>query len=150
MSQAPSEKIKILRARSVPNARPFRVAVFFSVLHFLGLIAALTALVSVFLDPHPRAPRVLIAALGFSAVTWLIAYFKRRAAHCPLCKGTPLINSGAMPHARAWRIPPFNHGVSAMLSILACHKFRCMYCGSDYDLLKLRSGLHHHEEERGG
>ena len=149
MSQVHLETIRTPRARSVPNARPFRVAVFFMVLHYLGLIAAVTAMVSVFIDPHPLAPRVMIAALAFSGVNWLIAYFKRRAAQCPLCKGTPLINSGAMPHARARRIPPFNHGVSAMLTILACHKFRCMYCGSDYDLLKPRSGFNHQEEERG-
>lgn len=128
--------IKAPRARAVPHGRPFMVAVFLASLHYLGLIAAATALVSVLLDPHPMAPRVLIAALVFSGVTWLIAYIKRRGAHCPLCKGTPLINSGAMPHTRARRIRPFNHGVSAILSIIATHKFRCMYCGSDYDLLK--------------
>jgi hypothetical protein len=150
MSLMEVETIRTPRARSVPNARPFRVAVFFMVLHYLGLIAAITAMVSVFFEPHPQAPRVMIAALAFSGANWLIAYFKRRAAHCPLCKGTPLINSGAMPHARARRLPPFNHGVSAMLSILACHKFRCMYCGSDYDLLKPRSGLQPQDDVRAG
>jgi hypothetical protein len=37
-----------------------------------------------------------------------------------------------------------------MLSILACHKFRCMYCGSDYDLLKPRSGLQPQDDVRAG
>ena len=130
---------KAPRARAVPHARPFRVAVFFSALHFLGLVATITAIAKSFIQPHPLAPRVVIAGLAFSAITWLIAYLKRRSAHCPLCKGTPLINSGARPHIRARRIVPFNHGVSAILSILATHRFRCMYCGSDFDLLKPRS-----------
>jgi len=141
------------RARAVPHGRPFKVAVLFAALHYLGLIATATAMVSVLMDPHPMAPRVLVGALVFSGVTWLIAYIKRRGVHCPLCKGTPLINSGAMPHVRARRIPPFNHGVSAILSILATHRFRCMYCGSDYDLLKPRSGGlggRSHESGEGG
>jgi len=133
--------IKAPRARAVPNSRPFTVAVVFSALHYLGLIATLTAMVSAVVDPNPLAPRVVIAGLVFSGVSWLIAYFKRRSTYCPLCKGTPLINSGALPHVRAHRIKPFNHGVSAILTILATHRFRCMYCGSDYDLLKPKSRL---------
>jgi uncharacterized membrane protein (UPF0136 family) len=119
------------------------VAVFFSSLYFLSLIATATALAGFFLRPSHLASRLLVAGLVFTAVTWLIAYFKRRAVHCPLCKGTPLINSGAMPHVRARRILPFNHGLSAVLSIMATQKFRCMYCGSNYDLLKPRTRLLH-------
>lgn len=132
---------RVPRARSVPSARPFRVAVFFSALHFLGLIATATALAEFFLRPSQLASRLLVAGLVFSAVSWLIAYFKRRTVHCPLCKGTPLVNSGALPHMRARRMHPFNHGISSVLSILATQKFRCMYCGSDYDLLKPRTRL---------
>jgi len=135
------EKARVPRARAVPTARPFRVAVFFAALHFLGLIATATALAGFFLRPSLLASCFLLGGLVFCAVSWLIAYFKRRAVHCPLCKGTPLINSGALPHIRAHRIRPFNHGTSAVLSILATQKFRCMYCGSDYDLLKPRTRL---------
>ena len=142
-----ADKARVSRARSLPSARPFRVAVFFASLHFLGLVATATALAGFFLQPSLLASRLLIAGIGFSAVTWLIAYFKRRAVHCPLCKGTPLINSGALPHVRARRILPFNHGVSAVFSILATQKFRCMYCGSDYDLLKPRNRLLHGMDE---
>jgi hypothetical protein len=117
------------------------MAVFFASLHFLGLIAAATALVSVLAHPSQLGMRILLASLGFSGVSWLMSYFKRRGVHCPLCKGTPLVNSGALPHVRASRIPPFNHGISAVLTILASQKFRCMYCGSDYDLLKPRTRL---------
>jgi DNA-directed RNA polymerase subunit RPC12/RpoP len=82
---------------------------------------------------------MIVGGIVFSGLLWLTAYFKRRAAKCPLCKGTPLLNSGAVPHPRARRIRPLNQGVSAMLSIMATQRFRCMYCGSDYDLLKPRS-----------
>jgi hypothetical protein len=136
---AAAERSKVLRARSVPHAGPFRVATFHWGLHCLGLVVSLTALAAVFLHPSAMAPRIMAGGLVFSGLMWLIAFFKRRAAKCPLCKGTPLLNSGAVPHVRARRIGPLNHGVSAMLSIMATQRFRCMYCGSDYDLLKPRS-----------
>jgi uncharacterized membrane protein (UPF0136 family) len=144
----PSDKARVPRARSLPSARPFRVAVFFSALHFLGLVATATALVGFFMEPSLLASRLLVAGIIFCALSWLIAYFKRRGVHCPLCKGTPLINSGALPHARACRIIPLNHGMSALLSILATQKFRCMYCGSDYDLLKPRNRSLHGLDDR--
>lgn len=139
MQDAAAERSKVLRARSVPSASPFRVATFHWGIHCLGLVVSLTALAAVFLHPHALAPWIMAGGLAFSGLMWLIAYFKRRSATCPLCKGTPLVNSGAMPHVRARRIWPLNHGVSAMLSIMATQRFRCMYCGSDYDLLKLRT-----------
>lgn len=139
----PDDRARVPRARSVPSARPFRVAVFFTSLYFLGLIATVTALVGFALQPSLLASRLLVAGIVFSAFTWLIAYFMRREVHCPLCKGTPLLNSGALPHTRARRIGPLNHGVSAVISIMATQKFRCMYCGSDYDLLKPRTRLLH-------
>lgn len=137
----PPPKARFLHARSLPSKRPFNVAVFFSSLYFLGLITTTTALVLFFLEPSPLARDFILGGIGFSVVTWLIAFFKRRAAYCPLCKGTPLINSGARPHSRAKRVPPFSHGVSATLSIIATQTFRCMYCGSDFDLLKTSSHL---------
>ena len=132
---------RLLRARSLPSSRPFHVAAFFSALHYLGLIATITALVMFLMGPNELATQVIMGGLGFSAVTWLIAFFKRRAAHCPLCRGTPLVNSGALAHSKATRVFPLNHGVSATLSIIATQTFRCMYCGSDFDLLKTPSHL---------
>ncbi len=129
-------KPRAINARSLQSSRPFNVAAAFSCLHYLGIIVTLTALALIFTDPSPLARDVFIGGMAFSAVTWLIAFFKRRAAHCPLCRGTPMVNSGALPHSRATRIFPFNHGVSATLSIIATQKFRCMYCGSDFDMLK--------------
>lgn len=140
--EVPPSKSRVQRARSLPTAKPFRIAVFFTALFFLGLIASLTAAVCVIKDPNQFSVRVMVGAMGFSAVTWLFSFIKRRSTFCPLCKGTPLLNSGARAHQRAWRLYPLNHGMTATLSILVCQKFRCMYCGSDYDLLKASSRLH--------
>lgn len=129
-------KTRFLQARSLRSKRQFYVTVSFSALHFLGLILTITALIFFVLKPSPLGRNFILGGIGFSVVTWLIAFFKRRDAHCPLCKGTPLINSGARPHTRAKLIPPFNHGVSATISIITTQTFRCMYCGSDFDLLK--------------
>jgi hypothetical protein len=129
---------RVSRARSVRSARPFRMAVFYWSLAWLGMGLSLTVLAVAIATPDPLMPQLLIGALAFGGLMWLIAFFKRRAACCPLCKGTPLLNSGAMPHQRARRLPPFNHGVSAMLSIMVRQRFHCMYCASEYDLLKPR------------
>ncbi len=135
----PPAKPRALRARSLPSSRSFTVAAFCSVLHYFGLITTLTAFVLFFIQPSQLATKVIVGGIAFSGVTWMIAFFKRRSAHCPLCKGTPLINSGALAHSRATRFFPLNHGVSATLSIIATQTFRCMYCGSDFDLLKTPS-----------
>jgi hypothetical protein len=137
----PFSKARILRARSLPSSRPFNVAVFLSALHYLALIMTTTAFVLFFKEQSQLAVKFIVGGIAFSVVTWLIAFFKRRAAHCPLCKGTPLINSGALAHTKATRIFPFNHGVSSTLTILATQRFCCMYCGSDFDLLKIPSHL---------
>lgn len=141
---------KELRARSLPSGKPFTVAVFFTVLHYLGILTTLTGFVVAILHPSELAVRVIVGGIIFSAFSWLLAFFKRRSAHCPLCKGTPLINSGALVHSRATRLYPFNHGVSAILSIIATHTFRCMYCGSDFDLLKTPSHLRDSSEAESG
>lgn len=143
----PFSKVRTLRARSLPSSRPFNVAVFLSALHYLALIMTVTAFVLFFKEQTQLAVKFIVGGTVSSVVTWLIAFFKRRAAHCPLCKGTPLINSGALAHARATRIFPFNHGVSSTLTILAAQRFCCMYCGSDFDLLKIPSHLRDKNDE---
>ncbi|WP_348223655.1 hypothetical protein [Luteolibacter sp.] len=116
----------------------------------MGVITTATAFILFFYEPSQLATQVIIGGMVFSALMWVIAFFKRRSAHCPLCKGTPLINSGALAHSRATRIFPFNHGVSATLSIIATQTFRCMYCGSDFDLLKTPSHLRGARDEHSG
>lgn len=141
-----SDRVRVARARSLPSARPFRVAVLATSIHYLGLVVSATALGCFFLEPSQEASRILVGGMVFSAISWLIAFFKRRETFCPLCKGTPLLNTGAHTHIRAWRIPPLNHGTTAVLSIMSTQKFRCMYCGSDYDLLKPPTRLLHGDQ----
>jgi len=138
-----SDRARIPRARSLPSSKPFRTAVFFTSIHYLGLVVSVTALACFFLEPSQEATRILVGGMAFSAFTWLIAFFKRRSTFCPLCKGTPLLNTGAHTHIRARRFLPLNHGTTAIFSIMSTQKFRCMYCGSDYDLLKPPTRLLH-------
>ncbi|MGJ8644308.1 MAG: hypothetical protein ACSHX9_12940 [Luteolibacter sp.] len=126
----------IPRARSVPHRGVFTNTVVFSVIHYLGIIASLTTFVVYFIQPSNLATKVLTACLIFSGISWFIAFLKRRQTHCPLCKGTPLINTGALPHQKAVKWFPFNHGVTSTLSIILLQKFRCMYCGTFFDMLK--------------
>ena len=72
---------------------------------------------------------------------------RRRSARCPLCKGSPLYDSGAVKHAKAHRMRPLNHGATAVLSILFLNRFRCMYCGTPYDMLKAPSTARHKHQE---
>jgi hypothetical protein len=124
------------KARSIRHKRPFVAAVLASALHYLCLLAAATCGTLFILNPNQQTVRALVACLVLAIVSWVIAYFRRRAAVCPLCKGTPMLHSGALPHAKAVRIPPLNHGVTAVLSTLVSQQFTCMYCGCRFDLLK--------------
>jgi hypothetical protein len=135
------KRVPCERARSVPHKEPFVRAVFLSAMHYMGILAAVTTVVVFMLHPTRLATQVLIACIAFIGITWLLAFFKRRSTHCPLCKGTPLINTGALAHQKATRLWPLNHGVSATLSIIATQTFRCMYCGTAFDLMKTPSHL---------
>lgn len=136
------------KARSVRHKRPFVLAVAASAFHYLCLLAALTCGSMFAVNPNQQTMRALVGCLALSVVTWLIAYFRRRSAVCPLCKGTPMLHSGALPHAKAVRVPPFNHGVTAVLSTLASQQFTCMYCGCRFDLLKESSQQAYIDDER--
>jgi hypothetical protein len=140
-SASPAELLS--KARSVHDKRPFRAAVLFTLVHYLCLIAVLTCLVIVLLDPARAPVTPLIASAAAALVTWLIAFIRRRSARCPLCKGSPLFDSGAVKHSKAHRLPPLNHGTTAVLGILFTNRFRCMYCGTPYDLLKRSSTQRH-------
>ncbi len=119
-----------------------------SAFFYLGIIAAATTLVMFFLHPTPLATKVLIGCLGITSVFWLLAFFSKRQTHCPLCKGTPLVNTGALAHQKAVRIFPLSHGTTATLSIIATQKFRCMYCGTPFDILKTPSHLQSYDDSR--
>jgi len=127
----------VSRARSIHDKRPFNRAIFFTLVHYLCGIAVLTCGVILFVHPAPMTMvKPLVASVIAFAVTWLISFLRRRSARCPLCKGSPLLDSGAAKHAKAYRLRPFNHGTTAVLGILFLNRFRCMYCGTPYDLQK--------------
>ncbi len=144
-AEVPDAKSKSVRARSLPTSRPFSVAAFFAALLFLSLIGTLTGLTLLIITPSPVGLKVVLAGVVVSIFLWITGFLKRRNALCPLCKGTPLLNSGARPHSKARRFYPLNHGMTATLSIIATQRFCCMYCGSDFDLLKTPS--HRREAE---
>ena len=135
------------RNRSLPNKRPFLSALFWSFLHWCALcwfLATLVVLI-VYMDLHTAYLSAI--ALGLVGVSWLISFVKRRNARCPLCQGTPYINTGAGTHEKAVRVFPLNHGMTAMLSTIFTRRFRCMYCGTRYDILKSSHRKRHHKED---
>jgi len=137
----------VSRARSIHDKRPFRRAVFFTLVHYLCIIAFFTCGVLLFVHPDPMTMvKPLIAAGIALAVTWLTAFLRRRSARCPLCKGSSLLDTGAAKHVKAYRLRPFNHGTTAILGILFLNRFRCMYCGTPYDLQK-RSAVERRKEQ---
>jgi hypothetical protein len=136
-------KTQTTRHRSMNYPGKFYVAIFWTLLHLFCMVATLTAL-ALFLINHKTnpSPYYLYSFLGglfLTLVTLAISIFKRRAASCPLCRGTPLLNSGALTHKKSSRLRPLNHGFTALLRIVFTQKMNCMYCGTNYDLLKTSS-----------
>lgn len=112
---------------------------FFALLHYLCIIGFLTCAVILVINPTPTSVRPMVIAMIACVVSWLFSFVRRRSVRCPLCKGTPLYDSGAVKHAKAYRLPPLNYGNTAVLSILFLGRFRCMYCSTPYDVLKKSS-----------
>jgi hypothetical protein len=125
-----------LRARSVHDKRPYQLAVFFMLVHYLCIVALVTCVVIFVLNPGQVSVPPLIGSIVATLFTWLVAFVKRRSVRCPLCKGSPLLDGGAVKHVKAYRLPPLNYGNTAVMGILFLSRFRCMYCGTPYDLLK--------------
>ena len=88
-----------------------------------------------------RSAELIVASLGFCMLSWLIAYMKRRGTLCPLCKSTPFLDNLARKHDKAYRVKPFNYGTTAVLNAAVIQRWRCMYCGTSFDLLKTKSEL---------
>ncbi len=123
-------------ARSLPHRGPYVGAMFLAVLHWLSIVATVTLGYIVFRIGNPSANRWFLVAAVLVVVTWIAGFLRRRSIKCPLCKGTPLLDSAAVHHRDASRIPPLNFGTSALVRLVTTQRFRCMYCGSLFDLLK--------------
>jgi ACR3 family arsenite efflux pump ArsB len=124
------------RARSVPHKGPFISALIYTVAFYLCLVGLFAATFAFFIRENLPAAFVLIGFLLSGVVLWILSYFKRRAARCPLCKGTPFLDSAAHCHVKASRIFPLNYGTSNVIRSITSQKFRCPYCGIVYDLFK--------------
>ncbi|MBB5352573.1 hypothetical protein HNR46_002819 [Haloferula luteola] len=122
--------------RSLPHKRSFVLAMAITSFQFLCLVATgtLASLMIIHDDRSLGIPLVIVMAL--QAAIWLSGLLVRKGARCPLCKGTPLLDNTATKNARAQRIFPFNYGTTALISLLFTQRFRCMYCGSPFDLIK--------------
>lgn len=141
----PPQKLSLEhRSRSVPHKKPFIVALVASLLFYLSLVALATSLFAFFSAPpqfKKSAASILVAMPPICSVLWIIAYFKRRQTFCPLCKSTPLLDNLAHKHEKAYKCIPFNYGTTAILSTFFTQRFRCMYCGTPFDLLKSNRNL---------
>ena len=125
--------------RSVHNKRPFIESNLLALFHYLALIAVITLAVIFIRVGGAEVKNGFIAAVIAFAFTWLLCYIRRSTAKCPLCKGTPLLDCAAVKHTKAVRIAPLSYGTTAQLSLLFSQRFRCMYCGTGFDLLKKSS-----------
>lgn len=126
-------------ARSIRHKGVFLRCVVFAMIHYVALVVALTFAYILYRHPEERIAWWLAGSIGGVGVTWLMTYIARRSARCPLCKGTPLLDTPATKHQKALRIKPLNYGMTAQLQLILSHRFRCMYCGTPFDLLR-RSG----------
>lgn len=135
----------ISRFRSVPHRAVFYRAIIWTFLHFFCLLS--TAVVAFFFFFHrakvdvAQYKRFFLLGVAGSVFTLIVSYYQRRSARCPLCIGTPLLNTGARAHKKSQCFGPLNQGHSAVLSIIFTQKFRCMYCGTRYDLLRTPRNL---------
>ncbi len=129
------------RSRSVPYRQPFVSAVLWTLVFYLAVIGFFTVIATFFLVPSEmrRTAAYLIAAmLPACGLLWTIAYFKRRKATCPLCKCTPFLDNLAHKHQKAFKVRPLNHGTTAIFNVVLAQRWRCMYCGTPFDILKTK------------
>ncbi|MGB0775536.1 MAG: hypothetical protein ACPGUY_06790 [Akkermansiaceae bacterium] len=127
------------RARSVPYKRPFVIAIISTLIFYLSIIALATcAITFLFVSPDFKrsAAYAMVGMLPACAFFWTIAYFKRRKASCPLCKCTPFLDNLAHKHQKAIKLRPLNYGTTAVLNVVCTQRWRCMYCGTPFDILK--------------
>ena len=136
MPESDSPSLFSSSARSLPHRRPYLRAVFFTLLHYVTFFGAL-ALAWLLYRERDHTILVPFVAGGCAVpVTWTLSHLARRYARCPLCQGTPLLDSSAAKHRKALRLGPLNYGTSAVLHLALTRRFRCMYCGTPYNLRK--------------
>lgn len=129
-------------ARSLPFKRAYVAAMIVTFVHYMAMVATLTLTFILIRTGEEGVALWLLISLGLLGLSWGIGFIFRRAASCPLCKGTPLLDTRAAKHRKAVRIKPLNFGATALLHLTFSSRFRCMYCGTPFDLQR-KPGSHH-------
>ena len=125
------------KARSLPFPQHFMASLRLSAVTFLFFICTLTSGACLYFVPTPENSYILIALLLATIVSWIIGFFARKRATCPLCKGTPFLDSKARVHQKAIRFFPLNYGTTNLIRATFTRRFRCHFCGSPFDILKI-------------
>jgi hypothetical protein len=120
----------------VPFKKSYIEAVAFTAVFYLSLTATMATLVASIILRRTDTAILLGILTSLSVVFWLISFLLRRTPRCPLCNGTPLVDSSARKHTNATRLFPLNYGTSNVIRCIVHQKYRCPYCGTPFDLLK--------------
>lgn len=127
------------QARSLPHRGAFiRAMIVAGWFHYLSLLGALALGAFLLLEHRNELLPWFLGAIGLVVFTGILGYALRRSARCPLCHGTPLLDQRASRHEKALRLPPLNHGQTALLHLSLTRRFRCMFCGTPFHLGKKR------------
>jgi hypothetical protein len=126
---------------SQASLRPFPAPLDPCVLGSLFLISVICFITSIGIyiaNQSRQSAFLVIIILVLTLFLWLLSLFKRRTERCPLCHGTPYLNTAANKHVKATKLPFLNYGISNLMRTIFTRKFRWMFCGQLDDFLKKR------------
>ena len=136
MSDKPRRMPYNQRARSLPHKYHYHTSFWWAALFYTNVLCIIAAGIGFFLNDSQNNAFLLIGLVFLAILVWPLGYLSRRKATCPLCKGTPLLDSRASKHEKAVRIFPFNYGTTNILKAIVARRLRCHFCGTPFDLLK--------------
>ena len=124
------------RARSLPHKHHYRISLWWAALFYTLVLCIVAAGIGFALEDNQDNAFLLIGLVFAAIIIWPLGYLSRKKATCPLCKGTPLLDSRASKHEKAVRFFPFNYGTTNILKAIIARRLRCHFCGTPFDLLK--------------
>lgn len=136
MSESPRKMPYQQRARSLPHKHHFHISLYWAVALYTIVASTLAAAIGFTRSDNQNNAYLLIGLVFVGILVWALGYLTRKKATCPLCKGTPFLDSQASKHVKAVRILPFNYGTTNMLKAIVARRFRCHFCGTPFDMLK--------------
>lgn len=90
----------------------------------------------------------IIGISSAAAIAFQVAYLIARCScRCPLCKGHHLRPGHSQKHRKAYRIKPFTHAYTSMITMYSTGTIRCMHCGTPFDVSK-KIPVHKHPNRR--